>query len=128
MITFDNMYKDAMPGDYFEDRSILIGSEYKPCTMCKKPTRCIDIASEGHFCSKECMDKFYNNMQEHEKKIREKKYTLTFTIKELTYDECEELPLRLLDILTNNMGKRIITKISEEKDYKTKRKGKVVNG
>ncbi len=41
------------------DDTIIVG-DAKPCSMCGKPARCIDICSEGHFCSQQCLREFYN--------------------------------------------------------------------
>lgn len=41
------------------EEGIIVGSKEKPCLVCGKPTKYIDIFSEAHFCSKECFDKFY---------------------------------------------------------------------
>lgn len=43
------MYKD----------DIIVAKNKKPCAMCGKMTDKIDIYSEGRFCSKECLGKFY---------------------------------------------------------------------
>jgi len=41
---------------------LMIGNEEKECVMCGAMTRYIDIASEGRFCSDECMEKFYEEL------------------------------------------------------------------
>lgn len=39
---------------------IMVGSTEWGCMTCGRPTKYIEICSEGHFCSDECVDKFYS--------------------------------------------------------------------
>lgn len=45
---------------------VLVGKELRPCIMCGEPTKFVEICSEGCFCSDECMDRFYERLQENE--------------------------------------------------------------
>lgn len=47
------------------DEGYIISEEYKPCVMCGKPINIIEVCSEGHFCSKECENKFMEEMIKH---------------------------------------------------------------
>lgn len=49
-----------------EREGLLKSDEEHTCMMCKESTRYIEICSEGCFCSKECMDKFYDIVTQHE--------------------------------------------------------------
>ena len=39
----------------------------QPCMMCGKIAHYVDIFAEGHLCSKECTDKFYDMIEEYER-------------------------------------------------------------
>lgn len=45
-----------------EKEGILIGDLELKCLICGKPTKYIDIYSEGRFCSDECLEEFYSNL------------------------------------------------------------------
>lgn len=46
----------------FAKPDIMVGDTEKKCFMCGTPTRYIEILSEGHFCSDECVNKFYEEL------------------------------------------------------------------
>lgn len=48
------------------DGQVLVCEQTRPCIMCGEPTEFVEICSEGHFCSDECMDEFYERMAENE--------------------------------------------------------------
>lgn len=60
------MDKEKIPVLYIED------PHNKPCFTCGKPSKLIDVCSEAHFCSKECMDEFYDWYEDVVNKAKEK--------------------------------------------------------
>lgn len=57
---FDD-YKEIITDKYgfkFLKNGIMIGTEEKPCLTCGCPTKYIDLCSESHFCSDECVKEF----------------------------------------------------------------------
>lgn len=44
----------------------MIGTEECRCLACGTPTKYIEVCSEAHFCSDECVDKFYKQVSEFE--------------------------------------------------------------
>lgn len=44
----------------------MVGTEECRCIVCGTPTRYIEVCSEAHFCSDECVDKFYQQVDEFE--------------------------------------------------------------
>lgn len=44
----------------------MIGTEECKCLTCGTPTKYIEVCSEAHFCSDECIDKFYKQVEEFE--------------------------------------------------------------
>ncbi|MBS4893778.1 MAG: hypothetical protein KHZ90_08385 [Veillonella parvula] len=48
-----------------ETNSIIKGSEKVGCLTCGEPTEYIEVCSESHFCSTECVDKFYEEYSKH---------------------------------------------------------------
>lgn len=44
----------------------MIGNEKCGCFVCGTPTKYIEVCSEAHFCSDECVDKFYKQVSEFE--------------------------------------------------------------
>ena len=49
-------------GFKFAKDGIMIGSNERGCLMCGTPTKYIEVVSEGHFCSDECVDRFYEEL------------------------------------------------------------------
>ena len=47
---------------FAKEDDIMIGRTEQPCLNCGKPTKYIELTSEGHFCSDECVDEFYRNL------------------------------------------------------------------
>lgn len=47
-------------GNFENRQDILVGKCEGPCIICGKPTKNVEIYSEGYFCSEECMNKFYD--------------------------------------------------------------------
>lgn len=45
-------------GFRFVSNYIILGKEKSKCLMCEECTEYVDIFSEQHFCSTECLDKF----------------------------------------------------------------------
>lgn len=43
-------------------KSIIKSDNIKPCLICKELTPYIEVFSESHFCSEECVDKFYEQV------------------------------------------------------------------
>lgn len=57
---YDEKYKGMKPVE--EARNIIYGHKERPCIICGRMTRYIEINYEAHFCSEEClkeMDKTY---------------------------------------------------------------------
>lgn len=48
-----------------ETNSIIKGSKEVGCLTCGEPTKYIEVCSEAHFCSTECVDKFYEEYSRH---------------------------------------------------------------
>lgn len=44
----------------------MIGTEGKDCLICGTPAKYIEVCSEAHFCSDECVDKFYKQVSKFE--------------------------------------------------------------
>lgn len=44
----------------------MIGTEECGCLTCGIPTKYIEVCSESHFCSDECVNKFYKQVDEFE--------------------------------------------------------------
>ena len=47
------------------DEGILMGKNPVPCHMCGELTTYIDVCAEAPFCSEECMEKFYIEIDEY---------------------------------------------------------------
>ncbi len=65
-------YKPVTDCDGFQfakEGEIMIGDKYTTCLICKAPTKYIEIFTEAHFCSDECVDKFYEWYNREMKKI-----------------------------------------------------------
>lgn len=63
-------YKETTTDQYgfqFVKNDIMLGTEEVGCLVCGSPTKYIDVCSEAHFCSDECVDRFYNQMSEYDK-------------------------------------------------------------
>lgn len=60
------MTKDAQ-GFNFIGLDIMVGENKVPCLSCKEPSEYIDIFSEAHFCSSECKDAFYQELDAQER-------------------------------------------------------------
>lgn len=43
-----------------EDGGVIRGRHAEPCCVCGQPTEYVEICSEAHFCSEECLNKFYD--------------------------------------------------------------------
>lgn len=66
---FDD-YKDIKTdeqGYQFVKTGIMITAEEKPCLICKSPTKYIEVCSEAHLCSDECVKTFYKQVSKFEK-------------------------------------------------------------
>jgi len=46
-------------GFKFAKDDVMLGSEESICFMCNRPTKFIEVYSEAHFCSDECVEAFY---------------------------------------------------------------------
>lgn len=44
-----------------ETELIIKGSKRVPCLTCSEPTEYVEVCSEAHFCSDECVDAFYKS-------------------------------------------------------------------
>lgn len=67
-----NEYKikeERLGGQWIKD-DILVGDEESPCANCGSPTKYIEICSEAHFCSDECVEEWYRKFQEACKEIQ----------------------------------------------------------
>ena len=53
--------------EYIADKCILVGKNKRPCLICGELTDYIDVCSEAHFCSDECVKAFYQQLTEYEK-------------------------------------------------------------
>ncbi len=49
-------------GFQFAKNGIMIGSEEVGCLTCRTPTKYIEVCSEAHFCSDECVHEFYKGL------------------------------------------------------------------
>jgi len=47
-------------GFEYATSDVMKGNEMKPCMWCKTETEYIEIYTESHFCSNECVDNWYN--------------------------------------------------------------------
>ena len=52
-----------------ENEGIIKGKKFTSCGMCGEPTIFIDLYSERYFCSEECVEKFYKEYWEAEKRF-----------------------------------------------------------
>lgn len=62
-------YKEITTDQYgfqFVKNGIMIGTKEKRCMVCGSPTKYIEVCSEAHFCSDECVDEFYKQVSEFE--------------------------------------------------------------
>ena len=62
-------YKEVITDKYgfqFVKNDVMIGTEEQGCLICGTPTKYIEVCSEAHFCSDECVDKFYNQLSEYD--------------------------------------------------------------
>lgn len=64
---FSEKYPNAKPGDIIDADCLLVSDHEGICHRCGKPTRFIEYASEGRFCSEECLDEFYDWLNERQK-------------------------------------------------------------
>lgn len=55
---FSEKYPTMRPID-IEDGGVIRGRQAEPCCVCGQPTEYVEICSEAHFCSEECLDGFY---------------------------------------------------------------------
>ncbi len=65
---FDD-YKEIKTDQYgfqFIKNGIMVGTEECGCLTCGTPTKYVEVCSEAHFCSDECVDKFYKQVSEFE--------------------------------------------------------------
>ena len=56
-------YKDLHPNMTpidSEEGGVIRGHATEPCCVCGHPTEYIEICSEAHFCSEECLNEFYD--------------------------------------------------------------------
>ena len=63
-------YKEVITDKYgfqFVKNDVMIGDEEQGCLICGTPTKYIEVCSEAHFCSDECVDKFYKQVSEFER-------------------------------------------------------------
>lgn len=49
-------------GFRFAEDDIMVSKTEEPCLNCGKPTKYIEVVSEGHFCSDECVYEFYKKL------------------------------------------------------------------
>lgn len=62
-------YKEITTDQYgfqFVKNGIMIGTEEKGCLVCGTSTKYIEVCSEAHFCSDECVNKFYKQVDNFE--------------------------------------------------------------
>ena len=45
-----------------------MGKNPVPCRICGELTTYIDVCAEAHFCSEECLEQFYNDYWDSERK------------------------------------------------------------
>ena len=58
-------YTDIKTDQYgfsFIKNGIMIGIDEKPCLTCGCPSKYIEVCSEGHVCSDECVSDFYRQV------------------------------------------------------------------
>ena len=62
-------YADLYPNMKYldEEMGIIKGKNPVPCGICGELTLFIDLCSEGHFCSEECLEEFYKRYWDSEK-------------------------------------------------------------
>ena len=63
-------YKEVITDEYgfqFVKNDVMIGTEEQGCLTCGTPTKYIEVCSEAHFCSDECVKKFYQQVDTFEK-------------------------------------------------------------
>lgn len=68
-IKFDD-YKDIKTDEQdcqYVKTGIMITSEEKPCLICKRLSKYIEVCSEAYFCSDECIKAFYKQVSKFEK-------------------------------------------------------------
>lgn len=58
---FKDKYPNMKPIED-EEGGVIRGRKLEPCYTCGRLTEYIDICAEGHVCSEECMDIFYDRM------------------------------------------------------------------
>lgn len=51
-------------GFRFAKDDVMVTETEKICLVCGVPTKYVDTISEGHFCSDECRNKFYQEMSQ----------------------------------------------------------------
>ena len=56
--------KDAQGFEYARP-DVLVSSVRGKCLTCGKPTNFVEVVSEGHFCSDECLKTFYDKWEEY---------------------------------------------------------------
>jgi hypothetical protein len=55
---YQEKYPNAKPTEMVEN-DILVSDKEEGCMVCRKPTRFIDVISEGYVCSPECKKEWY---------------------------------------------------------------------
>lgn len=68
---FAEKYPNAKIGQRYGASSDLLCGNVRPCLICKRQTRFVEIFSEAHFCSEECLNEFYNELSRKEMEIPE---------------------------------------------------------
>ena len=63
--------KEERLGFQWIEDDILVGDKESPCANCGSPTKYIEICSEAHFCSDECVEEFYRQFEEALRKYEE---------------------------------------------------------
>lgn len=58
-------------GFEFVKNDVMVGDNKCGCLICGTPTEYIEVCSEAHFCSEECVNQFYNQLNELDKKREE---------------------------------------------------------
>lgn len=58
VVKYAELYPNMTPIDV-EENGIIRGRMAEPCCVCGETTEYIEICSEAHFCSEECVDEFY---------------------------------------------------------------------
>lgn len=54
--------KVSKQGTRYVKDNVIIGNRKKPCYTCGKRTKFVEVLSEQHFCSDECVDKLYREV------------------------------------------------------------------